>query len=112
MREKICIALGLVMAVALFWAGGEPAAGEAVSGAWHYAAHLIAFAILAGLWTLGLPKAPATYIALAVVAFGFLHEAYEIIGHAHGFELIDALVDGAGAIAGTIAARYGRRLMP
>jgi len=46
-------------------------------------------------------------IALAVplVASGFAHEAYEIAGHVHGFELYDALTDAAGAVAGVVCAR-------
>jgi hypothetical protein len=43
-----------------------------------------------------------------IVAFGFIHEAFEIRGHAHGFELYDAIIDGAGAIAGTLSARFTR----
>jgi len=30
-----------------------------------------------------------------------MHEAYEIVGHVHGFELVDAIIDGMGAIVGT-----------
>jgi hypothetical protein len=73
-------------------------------GDWHWIAHLGAYAVLAILWRRALPHAPALWIAAAVIAFGFAQEAIEIAGHAHGFELADALVDAAGTVVGVAAA--------
>jgi hypothetical protein len=44
-------------------------------------------------------------LTAGVVVFGFLHEWYEVLGHVHGFELADAIVDGIGATVGALAAR-------
>ena len=38
------------------------------------------------------------------MAFGFAQEAIEILGHAHGFELADALVDALGTGFGILLA--------
>jgi len=79
-------------------------AGQLAYGAWHWIAHFGAFAALAYLWRRAVPRAPALGVAAAVIAFGFAQEALEIAGHAHAFELADALLDAAGAAAGVAAA--------
>ncbi|MGA8007142.1 MAG: hypothetical protein WCA17_13665 [Burkholderiales bacterium] len=82
-----------------------PNAGQAVYGDWHWFAHFGAYAVLAFLWRRALPGTPAFAIAAAVIAFGFAQEAIEIVGHAHAFELADALVDAAGAVLGASLAK-------
>ena len=79
-------------------------AGQLAYGAWHWIAHFGAFAALAYLWRRAVPRAPALAVAAAVIAFGFAQEALEIAGHAHAFELADALLDAAGAAAGVAGA--------
>ena len=116
-RERIFIGFGIAMTIAFVWAASNPLPGKVLaafswSALWlyaaHYAAHFAAFATYAVVWSLGLPRVRPVVLACAVIAFGFLHEAYEIQGHSHGFELDDAIVDALGAIAG-LAARELRR---
>ena len=75
----------------------------------HGLLHFGTFAVLTLLWVRGLPRVSPLVIALAVVAFGFAHEAIEIVGHAHAYELRDALIDGAGAACGALLASVVRR---
>ena len=96
-REKLFNVLGTTMAVGLFWTAGQPGIAETFRGAWHYGAHFGTFALFGAMWRLGLPRIAPPAIAAGVVTFGFFHEAYEIAGHAHAFELADAVVDGLGA---------------
>ena len=94
----------LALTVFLLAASLVPIAGEVAPGAWHWIAHFGAYAVLAFLWRRALPRAPVLGLAAAVVAFGFAQEAIEIAGHAHGFELADALIDAAGAALGAAVA--------
>ena len=100
-------ALGITLALTLVLLAASviPSAGEAIYGDWHWFAHFGAYAALAFLWRRALPRAPAFAIAAAVIAFGFAQEAIEIAGHAHAFELADALVDAAGAVLGASLAK-------
>ncbi|MGH7604630.1 MAG: hypothetical protein ACRENK_11620 [Gemmatimonadaceae bacterium] len=99
----------IALSLALLGASAIPAAGLAAYGLWHWFAHFGAYAVLAYLWRRALPRAPALGVAAAVVAFGFAQEALEIAGHAHGFELADALVDAAGSALGVAAAHASFR---
>jgi hypothetical protein len=92
------------MAIAFLIAGGKIAMGS-----WHYAAHFGAFAVLAAVWVLGLPRVAVVAVMAGVVVFGFLHEWSEILGHPHRFEFADAIVDGIGAAVGAMGARAFRR---
>ena len=105
-QERIFISLGTAIAAWLTWIASAPIA-DTVFDNWytHYPAHFAAFAALAIAWCLGLPRAPVLALAVPLVAFGFAHEAYEILGHVHGLELYDALTDAAGAVAGIACAR-------
>ena len=85
-------------------AGVVPSAGQPFQSWMHWLAHFVAFAVLAFAWKCGLPQVPAWIVAIGTVAFGFAHEAIEIVGHSHAFEPEDALVDAAGAIAGVLLA--------
>ena len=77
---------------------------QVVEPGWHWHSHFVSFAILAFAWRCGLPGVSAWVIALATIAFGFAHEAIEIVGHAHDYEWADAVVDGIGAIVGVLFA--------
>jgi hypothetical protein len=92
------------LTIVLLWAGIVPLAGQAIGGGLHWPAHFVSFAIFAFAWRCGLPRVSAFIVALAVIAFGFAHEAIEIVGHAHGYELGDAVVDALGAIVGVLLA--------
>lgn len=104
MEELPFIATGIAMAIGLFIVGAEPRMGLLLPGAWHYPGHFVAFAFFGAVWRLGLPRTAAFQIAVGAIAFGFLHEAYEMSGHVHGFEFIDAVVDGIGAVVGVSSA--------
>ncbi len=111
-RESLFTALGTAMAVGLFWAAGQPGVGDSLRGAWHYLAHFATFAVFGAVWRLGLPGIPAPAIAAGVAAFGFVHEAYEMLGHGHGFELADAIVDSLGGALAAFALRLKAAARP
>jgi VanZ family protein len=94
----------VALTVSILAASLIPTAGEVAYGDWHWIAHFGAYAALAWLWRRALPRASALRVAAAVIAFGFAQEAIEIAGHAHAFELADALVDAVGAVVGIAAA--------
>ncbi len=97
------------MTVALMWVALQPVHGTQFAEWYrHYPAHFAAFAALAIIWTFAFPGVPLPAIIGAIVAFGFFHEACEIIGHAHQFEIADALMNGAGAIVGAALAAWTR----
>ena len=103
-QELPILFLGVAMVAALLWTACRPFSPWEIGllGHWyrHYPAHFLIFAALAIVWTLALHRTPAIAVALAIVAFSFMHEGLEIIGHAHGFELHDALVNAFGTLAG------------
>ncbi len=104
-REKLFTSLATAMAIGLFWTAGRQGMGEPFRGAWHYTVHFGTFALFAAMWRLALPRVAPAAIAAGVVTFAFVHEAYEILGHAHRFELADAVVDGLGATFGLVCLR-------
>jgi VanZ family protein len=93
----------------LLLAAVVPWTGQGIGAGLHWGAHLASFAMLAFLWRCGLARVPVLAIGLGVVAFGFAHEAIEIIGHAHDYELADAAVDAIGAIIGVLLAHLPAR---
>lgn len=98
----------IALTMGLVWVAGYAPSGGIFANKLHAPAHFGAFAILAFAWTRGLPKVPAPAMMLATVAFGIGHEAVEIVGHGHAFEIADAGYDAAGAITGVILARIPR----
>jgi len=97
---------GAAMAIGLLWAAWKPSTGEIFDRHWsHYSAHFTVFAAFAMIWARGLPGLGAVTIASGVVGFAFAHEAVEILGHSHGFELVDACVDAVGAGVGVLLVR-------
>jgi VanZ family protein len=101
------------LTIVLLWAGVVPSTGQAFKADLHWPAHLVSFAILAFAWRCALPRVSALIIALAVIAFGAVHEAIEIIGHDHAYELEDAIVDAIGTLIGLVVAHLpARRLDP
>ncbi len=105
-QERIFISLGTAIVACLLWIASAPFEGGVFDNSYtHYPAHFAAFAALAITWCLGFPRARIVVLAVPLVTFGFIHEAFEILGHVHGFELYDALADAAGAVAGVLCAR-------
>ena len=98
------------MTIVLLGAGVVPAAGRVVPAGSHWIAHFVSFAIVAFIWKFGLPKVSVFSLALAVVAFGFAHEAIEIVGHAHPYEWSDAVVDAIGAVVGVLLGYFANEL--
>ena len=98
------IAAAAVLVIVAFLRPPEMVAAAAP----HWLLHAAVFAIFTFTWMLGLPRVPALWIVLAILAFGFLHEAMEIVGHAHRFELGDALINAAGTMAGAVAGSLAR----
>ena len=107
--EKLFAATGIAMTAVLLTDAITPLHRDIAPGLPHYVAHLATFAALATVWTLSLPRIGAFYLAAALIAFGFLHEGIEILGHHHSFELYDALTDAAGVILGI---GFARRIVP
>jgi VanZ family protein len=97
------------LTVVLLWAGVVPSAGQSFKGGSHWLAHFASFAMLAFALRCGLPRASTLAVALAVIAFGAVHEAIEIIGHVHAYELGDVIVDAIGAGIGAVAAHFPAR---
>ena len=96
------------MAIALVWVALTPFDPTALGslGHWyrHYPAHFVAFAALGAVWTLGFRRASLVAVAFAMVAFAFAHEVLEIMGHAHRFEMHDAVVNALGVLTGVACA--------
>jgi hypothetical protein len=97
-------ALGSAMAMALIWIAVTPfdpvQLGTVSSWYSHYPAHFVAFAVFAAVWSLGFRRPSPVKLAIAIGTFAFAHEALEIVGHAHPFELHDAVVNVFGTVAG------------
>lgn len=108
-QERLFLSLGVAMAMGLMWLALRPVHATQF-GEWyrHYPAHFGAFAALAIVWTLALPRVSVPAIIGAIAIFGFVHEACEIVGHAHRFEIADALMDSAGAALGAVLAVRAR----
>lgn len=108
--RRVSLVCAIALTIVLVWASVVPFAGEVFGAKHHRSAHLVSFAILALAWRVALPHMPSWAVALIVVGFGFLHEAIEVIGHAHPYELSDALIDGIGAIMGVTVAQIAMKL--
>jgi len=102
--KRIFLTGAVALTLILLWASISPKASEVAAVGPHWLPHLVSFAALAFAWTLAVPRVPTLVVALAVIAFGFAHEAIEILGHAHRYELHDAIVDGIGAVGGALVA--------
>ena len=104
--ERVFLGIGVAMVIELMWVALRPVQSIALEGPYrHYTAHFLVFAALAIAWTCGLPRVRSVVLAFAIVVFAFVHEAVEIYGHAHGFELYDAIVDSIAAVVGVACTR-------
>jgi VanZ family protein len=100
--QRAFLALAIPLTIVYLGASVMPSAGRTFSGEWHWSAHVFAFVILAIAWRGALPRVPALVVTLAVIGFGFVQEAIEMVGHAHAFEWRDAIVDTMGVIIGML----------
>jgi len=97
-RASMVSAIG--MTAALLVVSVTPSAGATLSSQAHWLVHFAAFAALGAGWTRSLPQIPSLVVTLGAVAFASVHEAIEIVGHSHDYELGDVAVDAVGAMAG------------
>jgi VanZ family protein len=97
----------VAMTLLQLWVANVPAVGQMVgrSAHLHWAAHFGSYVALALAWACALPELPVMFVLVAVAAFAFAQEAIEVVGHGHGFERVDVLVDCAGAIVGAWVGR-------
>jgi hypothetical protein len=103
--ERICFAAAITMTLVFVWASVAPAAGRIPPSGMHHLTHLASFAVLAMAWSFAYPRVRPVLVVLPVVAFGFMQEAIEIVGHGHAFEFSDAIVDAVGTVAGVTFSR-------
>ena len=102
---RVCLAIAVTMTLAFLWAGVSPAAGRIAPSGMHDLTHFASFGVLAMAWSFAYARVPSMLVVLSVVAFGFVQEAIEIIGHGHAFEFSDTIVDALGTVAGVACAR-------
>ena len=103
--RRACFVAAFAMTIVVVLAGALPSAAQALSNQWHWPVHLAAFTVLAAAWACSLPRIPSLIVTLTIMVFAFVHEAIEIVGHSHGYEMGDVTVDAAGVIAGVWFAR-------
>ena len=108
--RRVSLFCAIALTIALLVASVMPSAGQAFGGELHRRAHLVSFAVLALAWRWALPRVPVSMVALGVVGFAFLHEAIEIFGHRHPYELGDVAIDASGALIGLILAQVAKKI--
>jgi len=108
--RRVSLFCAIALTIALLVAGVMPSAGQAFGGDLHRKAHLISFAALALAWRWALPRVPTSIVALGVIGFAFFHEAIEILGHGHRYEMEDVLIDASGAVIGLILAQVAKKI--
>ena len=57
-----------------------------------------------------MPQVPVSMVGLGVIGFAFFHEAVEIFGHGHPYEMEDVLIDASGALIGLILAQLAKKI--
>src|SRR5437667_9914026 len=105
---RVSLFCAIALTIALLVAGVMPSAGQAFGGELHRRAHLVSFAVLALAWRWSLPRVPVSMVALGVIGFAFLHEAIEIFGHRHPYELEDVAIDASEAFLCLILAQVAK----
>lgn len=108
--RRVSLVCAIALTIALLLASVMPSAGQAFGGELHRRAHLVSFAVLALAWRWSLPRVPVSMVALGVIGFAFLHEAIEIFGHRHPYELQDVAIDASGALIGLILAQVAKKI--
>ena len=108
--RRVSLFCAIALTIALLVASVMPSAGQAFGGDLHRRAHLVSFAVLALAWRWALPRVPISMVALGVIGFAFLHEAIEIFGHGHAYEMEDVAIDASGALIGLILAQVAKKI--
>ena len=108
--RRVSLFCAIALTIALLVASVMPSAGQAFGGELHRRAHLVSFAVLALAWRWSLPRVPVSMVALGVIGFAFLHEAIEIFGHDHPYEMEDVAIDASGALIGLILAQVAKKI--
>ena len=108
--RRVSLFCAIALTIALLVASVMPSAGQAFGGELHRRAHLISFAVLALAWRWAVPQVPASLVALGVIGFAFFHEAVEIFGHGHPYEMEDVAIDASGALIGLILAQLAKKI--
>ena len=111
LRPTVMLVAAL-LTLGLFVVGGNPEASRLFPGPSHWIAHLGAYALIAAAYARALPRLATLAVAALVALIGIAHEYYEIQSHSHGFEYSDAIVNGLGALVGSLAARGEMRQRP
>jgi len=108
--RRVSLVCAIALTIALLVASVMPSAGQAFGGELHRRAHLVSFAVLALAWRWSLPRVPVSMVTLGVIGFAFLHEAIEIFGHRHRYEIEDVAIDACGALIGLILAQFAKKI--
>ena len=107
--ERAFLAGAIAMTIGLTLVAMTPSSATIFPSTLHVPVHVLVYAMLAFAWARALPRVPALVLMLAGVALGFTHEALEIAGHRHPFEIADACYDATGIVVGVIMARFTKR---
>ena len=115
-QRALYLAAAGAIIFALFYGGGQPAAAGLIVAPWDKLAHFAVYGtITVLLWLATGSRAPLVVIAV-VIATGALDELHQVNVPGRTADIIDFLVDGAGAaVAGTVilwleggSGRFGR----
>lgn len=106
-----CLAVAAAIVLALFLAGGAPAAGPLVPAPWDKLAHLSLFAALTLLLWVGIDGRLPAAIAATVLAVGMLDELHQAFLPGRSADLADLLADACG-IAVALLLLHGKKLAP
>ena len=99
LQRALCVAAAGVITFALFHGGGQPVAAALIVEPWDKLAHFAVYgAITALLWLGAGGRAPFTVVAV-VIAIGALDELHQVDVPGRTADMVDFLVDGAGALA-------------
>src|SRR3989442_7851696 len=108
--RRVSLFCAIALTIGLLVAGVMPSAGQAFGGELHRRAHLVSFAVLALAWRWSLPRVPVSMVALGVIGFAFLHEAIDVFGHGHPYEMEDVAIDTSRAGLRLIRAQVAKKI--
>ena len=107
--RRASLVCAIALTILLLWAAVAPSVGDAFAANHHRSAHLISYAIFALTWRVAVAQVPTWIVTLFVIGFAFFHEGIEVFGHAHPYEIDDALIDALGAIIGAVFAHLAMK---
>ncbi|WP_085315155.1 hypothetical protein [Derxia lacustris] len=103
--DPAALALAIALTLVMVWAAADWQASHVYPMRLHVQMHLASFALFGAVWARGLPRLGLAWIVGALWMFGLAHEGWQIVGHHHGFEGGDVLIDGLGGTLGALLAR-------